>query len=63
MGDLIQFRRRPFVFRKIQRLVIRDAIIEEADGGWLSARRRPPGLGWEIEKDGERYTIWRRAVP
>ena len=59
---IIPFKRRPFAFSAIERVITRDQVVEEPDGSWWSGPRRPPGPGWEIEKDRERHTVWRRAV-
>lgn len=59
---ILEFRRRLFPFHGIQRVTTNDRTIEEPDGSWWTERRRPPGPGWEIERDRERHTVWRRVV-
>ena len=38
----------------------RDRALDLADGSWITVRSRPPGEGWRIAADGERWTKWTR---
>jgi hypothetical protein len=40
-----------------------DRVIECSDSGSATYRVRPPGAGWFILRDRERYTVWTRRRP
>ena len=60
-ATVTQFRRRAWR-GEVEHACTRDQVIEHHDGSWASYRRPPRGIGWEIERDRERHTIWRRAI-
>ena len=41
----------------------RDLTIHFPDGSWATVRAKPPGNGWMLAVDGERWTRWTRRKP
>lgn len=52
-----------FFFEVVDTKRTRDAARDEADGSWATYCVRPPGAGWRIAIDGERFTTWTRRRP
>jgi hypothetical protein len=44
----------------IEHCVTRDRAVTFRDGSWGTVRVLPPGLGWTVAIDGERWTKWQR---
>jgi len=47
----------------IETVRVRDRTITCSDGAWATYRARPPGDGWKLAIDGERWTKWTRRKP
>ena len=62
MGDVVPFRRHPVASTRIERTLTRDLLVDRPNGSWSTVRQAPPGYGWEIDEDGERWTSWRRVT-
>jgi hypothetical protein len=63
-AEIIMFQPRACLrlLHSIELICTRDELRDHPDGSWSSRPKPPPGYSWEIDRMGDRHTVWRRIT-